>query len=133
MIVYLDTSFLAPLFLREATSEAVEAVIAALPSEALTISHWTRVEFASVLARTVRIKQLAPDDARKAEARFDALAQASLSVICPDEKDFDLAKQFIGAYETGLRGGDALHLAMVRNHNAEAIYTLGRVDEVLYP
>ena len=51
---YFDTSFLAPLILQEATSNRVERFIIGLPTGELAISHWTRVEFASLLAQQVR-------------------------------------------------------------------------------
>ena len=54
-MLYFDTSFLAPLILDEATSIEVERFMAGLPAEELAISHWTRVEFSSLLAREVRI------------------------------------------------------------------------------
>src|SRR5436853_87913 len=38
--------------------------------------------------------------------------------------DFETAKQFVLRYETALRAGDALHLAIARNNNAQAIYSL---------
>ena len=40
--------------------------------------------------------------------------------------DFTLAKEFLGDHESGLRGGDALHLAIARNHRAEAVYSLDK-------
>lgn len=55
MNLHFDTSFLAPLILQESTSEAVEESMATLPPEQLCISQWTRVEFASLVAREVRM------------------------------------------------------------------------------
>lgn len=59
MNLYLDTSFLAPPILQEATSETVEAFIATLSPEQLCIRQWTRVEFASLIAREVRMGSFA--------------------------------------------------------------------------
>jgi predicted nucleic acid-binding protein len=56
--LYFDTSFLAPLILQETTSEDVEKFIATLSPEQLCISQWTRVEFASLVAREVRMGKL---------------------------------------------------------------------------
>ena len=36
------------------------------------------------------------------------------------------AKRFLMQFETGLRAGDALHLAVAGNRGAEAIYSLDR-------
>jgi hypothetical protein len=52
---YFDTSFLAPLILPEATSERIAAFVGALSGDELTVSHWTGVEFSSLLAREVRM------------------------------------------------------------------------------
>ena len=46
-MVYLDTSFLAPLFIAEDTSDAVEGHLRHLDGT-LATSDWTRVEFASL-------------------------------------------------------------------------------------
>ena len=40
---YFDTSFLVPLILPEATSDAVSGFVAGLGGEDLAVSHWTRV------------------------------------------------------------------------------------------
>jgi predicted nucleic acid-binding protein len=37
-----------------------------------------------------------------------------------------LARRYLHTYETGLRAGDALHLAIAGNHQAAAIYSLDR-------
>lgn len=52
---YFDTSFLVPLILSEASSEPVSAFVESLAGEDLAVSHWTRLEFASLLAREVRM------------------------------------------------------------------------------
>lgn len=50
-MVYFDTSFLAPLILQELTSAKVERFVIDLPVGQLATSHWTRIEFSSLLAR----------------------------------------------------------------------------------
>jgi predicted nucleic acid-binding protein len=60
---YFDTSFLAPLILEEASSAKIEAFFARLPAGELVVSHWTRVEFASLIAREVRMGGFAASDA----------------------------------------------------------------------
>jgi len=47
-------------------------------------------------------------------------------VLLPDAADFDLAKDFLTRPGMGLRGGDALHLAIARNRDAEAVYSLDK-------
>jgi len=125
-MVYFDTSFLAPLILEEATSAAVEHFLAGLPSGALAISHWTRVEFSSLLAREVRMGAMGSEVARGADDQFEAIVAESFVVLTPTVDDFDLAKQYLAEPRTGLRAGDALHLAIANNRRAEAIYSLDK-------
>jgi predicted nucleic acid-binding protein len=125
-LLYFDTSFLAPLILPEATSDKVAAFVGKLSGEPFTISHWTRVEFSSLIAREVRVGGLDPRAAERADARFEAMVDASFAVLLPNANDFGLAKQYLGKFETGLRAGDALHLAIAKNHRAEFIYSLDK-------
>ena len=123
---YFDTSFLVPLILLEATSEKIAAFFRRLPTEEFTLSHWTRVEFSSLIAREVRIGGLDGQAARRADARFEAMVDESFVVLLPSADDFGLAKRYLGEFETGLRAGDALHLAVASNHHAAVIYSLDK-------
>lgn len=123
-MIYLDTSFLTPLFRAEELSERVESFLAVQPPGTLAISHWTRVEFASAIAREVRMKSITATTARNLIEEFDALADAALHVLIPAAADFDLARNFVAAFATRLRGPDALHLAIARNHGVKEILTL---------
>ncbi len=97
-----------------------------LPAGELVISHWTRVEFSSLLAREVRMGSLDRQAARDADAQFETVVRESFVVLLPNADDFSLAKAYLGNYETGLRAGDALHLAIARNHGAKTIYSLDK-------
>ncbi len=123
-MLYFDTSFLAPLILEEDTSAKVEAYIAKLPVGALCISHWTRTEFASLLAREVRMRALTEENALAAMDQFDAMVAESFQALAPGATDFDLATSYIKRFATKLRAGDALHLAIASNHGAKTFYTL---------
>ena len=125
-MLYFDTSFLTPLILPEATSEPVEAFFNALPPEDLAVSHWTRVEFASLLAREVRMGGLDSASAQEADSRFEAMIRESFIVILPNPDDFDRARDCLNRFDTGLRAGDALHLAIAWNRGSEAIYSLDK-------
>jgi predicted nucleic acid-binding protein len=125
-MLYFDTSFLAPLIRGEATSNSIKQFFQQQALGNLAISHWTRVEFCSLLARDVRMDVIAPQTAREFDAQFDAVVAQSFSVILPDLNDFDLCKQYLQRFETGLRAGDALHLAIGHNHQMQAIYSLDK-------
>lgn len=125
-MLYFDTSFLAPLILEEATSTRIERFMTRLPAGDLAISHWTRVEFSSLLARQVRMGDLKRRAAEAADAQFEAIVAESFLVLLPDADDYNLAKEYLGHYRTGLRAGDALHLAIAHNRRMEAIYSLDK-------
>jgi uncharacterized protein len=125
-VLYFDTSFLVPLILPEANSDKIAAFVRRLPAEEFTVSHWTRVEFSSLIAREVRMGGLDVQAATRADARFEAMVDESFSVLLPTADDFALAKRYLGRFETGLRAGDALHLAVANNHRAAVIYSLDK-------
>lgn len=123
-MIYLDISFLTPLFRQEAVSDQIQDCLAALPSGSLAISSWTRVEFASVIARDVRMKIIDAVTARRLIAAFDALADKSLHVLVPAAADFQRAQSFVSEFATQLRAPDALHLAIANSNGIEEILTL---------
>jgi uncharacterized protein len=125
-MLYFDTSFIVPYFLPEATSDRIQQFFSARQGDELTISHWTRVEFSSMLAREVRVGGLAEQAARDADARFESTMTQSFAIVLPDRNDFDLCKRYLQRFETALRVGDALHLAIASNRGAQAFYTLDR-------
>lgn len=126
-MLYLDTSFLTPLIKPEPTSERVARFLARFTDEQFAISHWTQVEFSSVLAREVRMGKMDAGAADSATSRFDAIIAESFTILLPGAEAFDLARHYIARHESGLRGGDALHLAIARTYRATAIYSLDRV------
>ena len=104
---HFDTSFLVPLALPEATSEPVARFIENQPADDPAVSHWTRVEFASLLTREVQMRRLDIVAAREAGSRFEAMIKESFVIFLPHLDDFDRAKNRIGRFETGLRAGTA--------------------------
>jgi uncharacterized protein len=125
-VFYFDTSFVAPLILPESTSAKIAELVRRLPVVELAVSYWTKIEFSSLLARKVRTRELTVEAAERADARFEIMAGDAFAVFLPDANDFGLAKQYLGKFETGLRSGDALHLAIAANRHARAIYSLDR-------
>ena len=123
---YFDTSFLVPLIIHEATSNSIASFFEVIPKDDLAVSHWTRVEFASLLARDVRVGALDVDAAHVVNSKFEKLIGKSFTVLLPNRDDFQRAKDWLGYFETSLKAGDALHLAIARNHGAMAIYTLDK-------
>lgn len=121
---YFNTRFLAPLIREEKTSARIARFMATLPIGQLAISRWTEVEFASSLARDVRMGGMDGEEARAADAFLEEVVTQSFVVWIPEGDDYDLARRYVRRYETGLRAGDALHLAIAANRRARAVYTL---------
>jgi uncharacterized protein len=51
----------------------------------------------------------------------------SFAVLLPTKADYGLAKHYLGHHASGLRAGDALHLAIAANNAAQAIFTLDKI------
>jgi predicted nucleic acid-binding protein len=125
-MLYFDTSFLTPIFRKEATSAAIEHFLQQQSVGELAISHWARVEFSSVLARDVRMGAIEAQAAIELDAQFEMTVTRSFVVLLPDKDDFDLCKRYLQRFDSNLRAGDALHLAIANNRDARAFYTLDR-------
>ena len=125
-MVYLDTSFIAPLVITEATSDAVEAVVLKLKPDELTTSLWTQIELASLVSRKVRMGELSVSDGAAVRRECERMFGESFEMLLPTPGDFTAATKFLDARRTALKAGDALHLAIAANHGARKILTLDR-------
>jgi uncharacterized protein len=118
-MIYLDASFIAPIVLPEASSEVIEAFMSRRTPGEMAVSPWTRVEFAGLVARRARMKELSNKQAMNAMAVFEQLLADSILVIQPSLSDYNRAIELLNRYDSGLRSGDALHLAIAQNRRAE--------------
>jgi len=125
-LIYLDTSFLAPFYIHEATSDRVEDVLLAVPAGELAISDWTQVEFASLLTRRIRMGELTQEIVEETMRAFQADVAEFYVIFAVNTEDFERATQFLLQGNTGLRAGDALHLAIAYNREVENILSLDR-------
>lgn len=122
---YLDTSLLVAVLTHEARTASLQAWLAAQDPENLAVSDWVVTEFSGALSTKVRTGQLTPDHRAKALAAFSELVDNSLLVWPVSRLDFRTAARFADQHTTGLRSGDALHLAVAANHGG-CVYTLDR-------
>jgi predicted nucleic acid-binding protein len=126
-MIYLDTSFLTPLFREEATSSKVANFLSRQAAGTLAVSKWASVEFASLTSRDVRMGTLTAGQGRRLIAEFESMITASLIVLIPGANDFELAQEYVANFATKLRGPDALHLAVAHNNGVEFVATLDNV------
>jgi predicted nucleic acid-binding protein len=125
IVHYFDTSFLVPLIVTEATTPAVTRYIATLSPADMATSLWTRVEFASLAARDVRSGAIPASEVDNVRAKFDQTLR-TFELIAPEARDFAQAYELLKDHRSGLRGGDALHLAIARNRGAETVHSLDK-------
>ena len=106
MILYLDSSALVKRYIREPGSTQVEGLVA--QADAVGTALISRVEVGAALARAVRMGYLRRDDGEAAllvfRAQWPRLARLQFTEPL-------LARADALAWEYGLRGYDAVHLA----------------------
>lgn len=129
MIVYADTSALIKLFVREENSEATREMLEG--AQALGTGLLTRAELGAALARGTRRGFLLSKEALQARQRLEA-AWPTWIHIAMDEALISRAEAW--AWEYGLRGYDAVHLAAawVWQEEIEHPITLATFDRELW-
>ena len=125
-MVYLDTSFIAPLVIAEDASDTVEAYVLKVKPGELVTSLWTQVELASLVSRKVRMGEISNTQGGEVRRKFDLVLGEFFGMLAPTPADFATAARYLETPRTGLRAGDALHLAIAANHRATRIVTLDR-------
>jgi hypothetical protein len=126
-MLYLDTSLIVAALTHETRTADIQDWLAGQSAQELVISDWVMTEFSSALSIKVRTGQLTPEHRADALAFFRSTAETSLTVVPVNRPDFTTAARFSDRHETGLRAGDALHLAIVANHG----FRLVSLDRVL--
>jgi uncharacterized protein len=122
-MVYVDTSALLPLFVREPSTDAVIDWLES-SGERIAISEWTLVEFASAAAIKLRTGQATAKLAKLATARMHEFTEKHCTIAVPGREDFRRAAELAGDDALKLRAGDALHLAIAESLNTQVILCL---------
>lgn len=126
MICYVDTSVLVALFVRESRSADIVDWYEKCADELLS-SAWCVTEFASALGLKQRNRQITAEHARDAWQKFQSFCANDLRLLPVDSNTFHDAALLTLDAETGLRAGDALHLASALQANAMRMATLDAV------
>lgn len=124
-MIYLDTNLVVALCAPERDSERVEAALATV-KEGFCISEWTRVEFTSAVGIKFRNRELSEPLARRALSDYYEAFEPGVTVITPSRDDYVRAAYYLQDLGSGLRGGDALHIAVAVNSKATRLLTLDR-------
>jgi uncharacterized protein len=125
-MIYVDTSALVALIVNEPGSVGVSAWYAATRSE-LVSAAWCVTEFGSALGLKQRTAQLDVDQARAAWERFERLVANDLRLLAVEPVDFHRAALLTLDAASGIRAGDALHLACAERAGAKSLATLDKV------
>jgi hypothetical protein len=120
-MAYLDTSVLVAALTNEARTLEMQEWLAEQSPGELTISDWVATEFSGALSLKVRTGQLGLSHRSRVLAVFTQLATESFSVLPVSREDFHTAARFADRADTGLRSGDALHLAVASNRGLRLV------------
>ena len=120
MSLYFDASVLVSLFVIDPSSARAEAFLSAHP-EIFVISDFGAAEFASAVARRVRMRELTPDDGRLAFSNFDAWVARSADRRHTTTVDIDAADRILRRLDINLRTPDAIHIAIARRVDATLV------------
>jgi predicted nucleic acid-binding protein len=126
-MLYVDTSALVALHTREARSTDVSRWYAACTDD-LVSAAWCVSEFASALSIKQRTGQIGEADAQAAWRQFERMCAGDLYLLPVEPATFHRAAILSLDVASGLRAGDALHLAAALEAKAKGMATL---DEVM--
>ena len=126
-MIYVDTSVLVAMYVRETKSRAVDRWYSACTDD-LVSSTWCVTEFASALGIKQRTSQLDKSEALVAWQQFERLCANDLQLLPIDPFTCHTAAILTLDADSGLRAGDALHLAAA--HDAKAI-SMATLDTTL--
>ena len=128
MTLYADPSVLLPYYREEPASAAVEALFMG-QSTPVVISELSRVEFASALARWVRMGELTEPQANRVESAFyEDVSEGRFDVRAVTGDMFQRAHYWLLTRRTNLRTLDSLQLACAEVSEASFV----TLDEDLF-
>ena len=116
MSVYLDTSVVIPLFIREDHSARVEEWLNSL-REKLYYSHLVAGEFNSAVSRHVRKGEIDPDQASVIRDDAAQWLQNEIHCVAIDDEDIQLASRAVANPKPKLLMPDAIHLVLCARMN----------------
>jgi uncharacterized protein len=123
-VIYVDTSVWVAMHARESHSQRVQDWLEHQELAQVCSSEWVKTEFASALSIKYRRGELIGADFSDAHHAFARLCVAGPVWLDVDPPDFLAAAGFCAEPDTGLRAGDALHLAVAQRSKCEAFLSL---------
>jgi uncharacterized protein len=124
-MLYLDTSVLVAATTNEPRTADVLGWFDLQAPEELAISDWVVTEFSAALSIKLRTGQILVAERADSLAAFARLCTDGLAVLSVSRAQFRTAARFADQHTSGLRGSDALHLAICADQGA-VLCTLDR-------
>ncbi len=126
MFAYVDTSVLVAAHVREPHTDLAQDWLSG-QGGGLLLSTWALLECESALAIKTRRGEIDAEGQAQAIQDIEALATHFAPLAAPVEADYQHARVFCRNAASGLRAGDALHLAIALRLGACALATLDHV------
>lgn len=126
-MIYVDTSLLVALIVREPSSKDVDRWYRQARSR-LVSSTWSATEFASAMGAKQRTGELDRAQAEESWQRFGMFMANELVLIELAAAQFYRAAALALDGDHGIRAGDALHLAAAEKGAAKTFATLDRAQ-----
>jgi predicted nucleic acid-binding protein len=115
--VYLNTSALVPLIIEDALSQRARAIL--IPTApTLVVSDFALAEFASAIARLLRIRSIGEATARAAFAAVDLFVARMAERVETSSADVRTAESFLRRLDLTLRAPDAIQIALAQRTRA---------------
>jgi len=118
--VYLDASVLVALFTNDPYTVRADTFLRA-NALVLIVSDFAAAEFASTIARRVRIQTLTADEARTVFSSFDAWAGRKTGWEQATTADVATAAGFLRRLDVALRAPDAINIAIAQRVEADLL------------
>jgi uncharacterized protein len=115
--VYLDASVLVALFTDDPFTARADSFLRA-NALVLILSDFAAAEFASVIARHVRTRDITRDDARIAFSTFDVWTARATQRVQISAADVTAAEAFLRRLDFSLRTPDAVNIAIAQRIGA---------------
>jgi uncharacterized protein len=117
-MIYLDASIVVAIFTAEADTDRIQQWIGDRSGDVVAVSRWVDVEFAAALSAKARAGALDEPTRKKSLQLYRHALRESFTLLEIGDPQFEHAERLARNPTAGLRGGDALHLAVAASYQA---------------